>query len=349
MTVDEAMSRSDAAQAQFWASFPPAWGVLVRAFLELLEAETQATLEAGESDPSAYIGRPLSNAWNAIGVMLINCRLSGLAEQLFRESLKRELELESQYQIRFHKGYSYHNLGLAQVGQGNWNEGIQNIRRAVQEDIDSGVTMENSHAHRVTRSMVVAPERDALKGSLTPVLGANGYPPDPHVLDGLFEGLTLEMSLQAAFSIKTARTTSGDTEFGRTLRLNALRDACHILEVWLRNHGHVGRGLKPCLDSAYGDTGGAWWPRLCNLWQSGHLTSANCTADAEARIDDIETAVPALTPDHLLVRNHLFAGLLRNWTHHQFDPNARFLGDPDYQCLYCSPWICLWHAQSQSV
>jgi hypothetical protein len=278
--------------------------------------------------------------------MLIGRSLYGWAEQLFKESLAREQQVETEHGVRLHKGYSYHNLGLAQVAQGNWNEGVQSIRRAVQEDVQSGLTMQNSHAHNVTLSMVVAPEKDSLKAMLMPVLSASTYAVDPHVFDDLFDGFTLEMSLQAAFSARTARTTVGDTEFGRTLRLNAVRDACHILEAWLRERGHAGGGLKSCLDSAYKDIGAPWWSTTCAHWQ---LASASSTAEAAEHLTDIIGATPASTPDDLLARSHLLGGLMRNWTHHQFDPGAPFLGGAHYEGLFRSPWVCLWHAKASGL
>ena len=346
MTFDEAQLISQNAQAQFLAAGPATWDALVAAFRQLLAAEIEATLSAGEGDPDAYLARPLSNTWNPIGTMLIKRGMNGCAERLFRESLARELQSETEYGIRLHKGYSYCNLGLAQVNQGNWDEGIQNIRRAVQEDICSGFTMENSHAHKVTHRMVVAPEKDALRALLTPVLNASAYAANPQVFDELFDSFTLEMSLQAAFSARTARTTVGDTEFGRTLRLNAVRDACHIFEAWLRERGHAGSGLRPCLDSAYGGGGAPWWSTTCTHWQ---LASAGSTAEAAAHLVDIIVATPALTPDDLLARSHLLAGLMRNWTHHQFDPGAAFLGGADYDGIYRSPWVCLWHAKASGL
>jgi len=346
MTFGEAKLLSDDAIAQFLQTGPAAWDRLVAAFRQLVAAEIEATLSAGAGDPDAYLARPLSNAWNRIGTMLIKRGMNGYAEQLFKETLAREQQVEAEHGVRLHKGYSCHNLGLAQVAQGNWEEGIQNIRRAVQEDISSGFTMANSWAHKVTRRIVVTPEREALKAALMPVLGAHRYPADGQVFDELFDSFTLEMSLQAAFSNRTGRIAVGDTEFGRTLRFNALRDACHILEAWLRERGHGGGGLKPCLDSAYGGSGAAWWSATCAYWG---CASAGSTGEATAHLHDIRVATPAPTPDGLLARSHLVAGLMRNWTHHWFDPAASFLRDPDYVAVYQSPWICLWHAKASGL
>jgi hypothetical protein len=169
-------------------------------------------------------------------------------------------------------------------------------------------------------------------------------PRHPSVLHDLFGDFGLEMCLRLAFAVRTARTAGDETDFGRTLRFDALRDTCHLFEAWLRAHGYGGKGVRSCLGSAYGGCGEVWWSGTCANW--GSLTSAEKTCEAESCVQKILVAFPTAVQDDLLGRSHLLTGLMRNRTAHQFDPDASFLCGPLYEQAYLAPWVCFYHAKA---
>ncbi|MBN1460202.1 MAG: hypothetical protein JXA57_11750 [Armatimonadetes bacterium] len=313
-------------------------------FEELLEWELQITLNKGQEDPAHHIHRLESNAWNQIGTYLINtARLFGVAQILYKYVRQREDAFEEEHGIRLHKGYSYHNLGLCQMELGNWAEGVRNIRRAVQEDIDSGVPEEKSHAHRVTWHAIVKLRLRKMGAEVRAFGNSCNLAVSKDLLVQVFEQKPIEQGLQAAYAIVTSELPESPTDFARSLRFNALRDSCHILEVFLRDLGHIGNGLANCLDAAYGGQGISWWSPFC-VQRGNGLTGAANDQEAVGNWSYIH-AYGAMQHDDLLVRAHLVSSLMRNWTHHQFSTSAPLLNDPVYPKLLRYVWLCVAYAQ----
>lgn len=338
-------------QQQFRNGWDPLRKTLVEDFQRLLGWELVTALKKRDANaPQRIIHRtPEADAWNNIGLMLIQLHLCGLAEALYEHARRTEHEFECEHAVTLHKGYSLHNLGVSQVLQGNWDDGLQNIQRALIEDEKSGVRKEDSHAYDVLHRKIIWPKRDYIKNQLRHRCKQNGLALiTDQTIDDLFDSFDYEQRLFAAYTISVAMFSEPDTQFGRIRRLNALRDSCYLFESWFRKCGHQGNGLKACLGSAYGGQPPAWWSAARGLWDE--TTWAGTALEVQNQLVSITCTAGQPNEHDFLVRSHLYTGLMRNWTHHQFDPAAPvFRNYVQYAELLESVWICMAYAEATGV
>jgi len=78
-----------------------------------------------------------ASVWNQLGVHFLHNKMYLDALIICEHMLHTISNVESKQDVSIHKGLPLHNLGVTQVNLKNYDEGIPNILRAYEEDIET--------------------------------------------------------------------------------------------------------------------------------------------------------------------------------------------------------------------
>ena len=77
-----------------------------------------------------------ASIWNELGLWFLSNQMFLDAANIYQHMLNTILKIEKEKGIVIHKGLALHNLGVAQLNMKDYDEGIPNILRAYDEDVE---------------------------------------------------------------------------------------------------------------------------------------------------------------------------------------------------------------------
>ena len=276
-----------------------------------------------------------ASIWNDIGGFFVTRGMPSDAELLYKRMLDTEIAVENKQKGLLHKGMALYNLGISQINQKNFDEGVPNVLDAFEEDV-------RQVGERQARFLLAHRLKEGLLVFISSYL-------DEHFLKTLKQNVG-DKDLQGYSSLDLLKILDEPEKFfvckivntkaiarfrtdmyTRVVLFDNLRNVCLLTELVLKKNGTkvtLG-GLVPEIFS-----------KLTEKWVDVFKNNVKLT-----RFDDPQSQLPpikqfevninkvmanAFHPDTGL--NHLariFLGtvLLRNYTSHFFDEYLPLLQD----------------------
>lgn len=306
-------------------------------YQNLIEAEN--LISSGKID---LMNDDLRNEiWNEIGEFFFNHGLFTDCERINNNFLKILNLYDPTSKIP--RGGVQYNLGIAQLNQRNFDEGIPNILKALIEDekIHGKLKASNMHAAKVRESFNIFTVSIVDKNFMTILekfikLDASKKTATKDLLSILPTDAD-QFLLTKSINIFHNISFESDT-YSKVLMFDNLKTICLILENSLRIKGK-GDTLKPLIYNVFkNDQWLKYFKENANLTNFRDPTKKGALKKFEAQLMKIEnknfTNIPAnlSSEEKFLIYAFLKSTLLRNLTAHLFDLNASILQNiSDYQ------------------
>lgn len=266
--------------------------------------------------------------WNGLGTFFLYNGMYLDALKIYEHMLQTVWRTESNKGVSIHKGLPLHNIGVAQINLRNYDEGIPNILRAYEEDVE---TFGQTNAEKMLASRVA----EGLYKFVSKVVD-NNYLTEFNRYSGLNikNTITLMQNMNEAEKLFFAKiinskklVTFHDDIYTRVTTFDNLKNLCLLLESNLRRRSK-GTDLLPGL--------------IINIfqkepWEKYYETNkalknfdrTSAVADFEQKLEKIAKLKAAGKPDiDFVVSNFLTTVLVRNFTAHYLNEKLKILSDP---------------------
>lgn len=269
-----------------------------------------------------------ASVWNDLGLYFLNngMFLDGL--KIYEHMLRTIPKVEGAKSVTIHKGLPLHNMGVAQINLRNYDEGIPNILRAYEEDID---TYGETEAEKMLASRVV----EGIFAFISKVVD-NNYLGEFNRQSGLNvkNAMTLIRNMNEAeklFFVKTINSkklvTFHDDIYTRVTMFDNLKNLCLLLESNLRRRSKRTNLLPGLITNIFQKEPWEKYYEANKTLKNFDRTSA--VADFEQKLEKIEKLKAASKTDiDFTVANFLTISLVRNFTAHYLNEKLNVLSDP---------------------
>ena len=266
-----------------------------------------------------------SSIWEHLGTNFLGIGLFSDALRVYTNMLETIDQVEKDQTVKIHKGLPLHNMGVAQLYLGNYDEGIPNILKAYEEDIKSL-------------------GRGKAKKQLASKVKEGLYEFSGKIIDGNYL-----KEFRARSGKKNRKTIAlmrrmDETEklfFSKIINSSKLvqfHDDIYTRVVLYDNVGNLALLLESNLKrrSGFTDTLIPLTTRIFRRepWKRDYennlgLTSYTNLADFETKLNNILAGPFSANPqDNFIATNFLVASLIRNFTSHYINEQLSFLSDP---------------------
>lgn len=264
---------------------------------------------------------------NDLGLYFLNngMYLDGL--KIYEHMLQTIPKVEAAKSVTIHKGLPLHNMGVAQINLRNYDEGIPNILKAYEEDID---TFGEAEAEKMLASKVVGGLFDFISKVVD-----NNYLGEFNRQSGLNvkNTITLMQNMNAAeklFFVKIVNSkkliTFHDDIYTRVAMFDNLKNLCLLLESNLRRRSKRTDLLPGLIINIFHKEP---WKKYYEAYKNlKNFDRKNAVADFEQNLEKIEKLKAAGKPDiDFVVSNFLTTVLVRNFTAHYLNEKLDILSD----------------------
>lgn len=269
-----------------------------------------------------------ASVWNDLGLYFLNNGIYLDALRIYEHMLQTIPKLESAKSMAIHKGLPLHNIGVAQINLRNYDEGIPNILKAYEEDID---TFGETEAEKMLASKVMG----GLFNFISKVVD-NNYLGEFNSQSGfnVKKTITLMQNMNAADKLFFAKTinskkvvTFHDDIYTKVTMFNNLKNLCLLLESNLRRRSKRTDLLPGLIIGIFQKEP---WEKYYEANKSlKNFDRTNAVADFEQKLEKIEKLKATGKPDiDFTVANFLTISLVRNFTAHYLNEKLNVLSDP---------------------
>lgn len=309
-----------------------------RAELGLILEEINDNMRSGKMDIMKHVGLPGTRSiWNEVGVPLYLVGSFSDFERVFKEMLSViEAVKKEKGGLHIHKGLALYHIGISQIHQRNFDEGIPNVLAAYKED-KTTYGEENAKKHFAFNfnkdfvenlsELVDKAFFDEIKTILTSHQDLAGKSLKDLVTkfdesEKLFFAKTINSKMINKFSKNL---------YTRVILWDNLRNLCLLLEIYLKRRTGLTRMLGGLIPLTFQNEN---W---LNIYQN-HNTGTKDANDYGhyASIKDFSQKVQKLLSGGLftqtleadfLARVFLLSVLVRNFTAHNFDEYEQLLAN----------------------
>ncbi len=267
----------------------------------------------------------INNA-NQIGLNFMMDRYPQFAEIYYTALLTEILEFEKYKSKKFNKGIIYANLGVAQMANNKFDQGIANLLKAHEEDKDFIGT---SHDLELFKTSLYKQFEDnyidMMHKDLEYFGNQNGITISKTDVDKLFLSLKIENRLFLVTIIREMKKNleilkKNENIFTRTLLFSNIKNLCLFIEDFMKNI-LMKNGKTPSNQDLYNYINCTfkaepWWAKFQSEW---NLTKSANIQDFEKKLEKISKKTN---------NNHkrlLYLGCIRNFSGHHFDVSSSFL------------------------
>jgi tetratricopeptide (TPR) repeat protein len=288
-----------------------------------------------------------ASVWNDLGLFFLHNQMYLDALKIYEHMLQTILNVESTKGLRIHKGLPLHNMGVAQINLRNYDEGIPNVLRAYEEDIETfGIKeAERLLAYRVKEGLF----------DFTSRVIDNNYLKDFNEASGLKVQSTssLMQNMDEAEKLFFAKIVNSkklvafhDDIYTRVTMFDNLKNLCLILESNLKRRSRRSDMLPGLIVNIFSK----------EEWK-GHfeankaLTSYRDLSDFQNKIEQIEKLqfTGKIAVD-FMVSNFLTTALVRNFTAHYLNEKLDILRDPSkYDRIFAREIFSILYSLSYTV
>lgn len=292
---------------------------------------------SGKMDIEKHVGLPdTKSIWNEIGVPLYLVGSFSDFERIFQEMLSLIKEIEKKKSGKqIHKGLALYHIGLSQINQGNFDEGIPNILAAYEEDkITYGkAEAEKFFAYNFNKDFVENLSEIVEKNffnEMKTILASNANLAAKSLKDFI---TNLDENERLFFAkTMTSKITSKFSKdlYTRVILWDNLRNLCLLSEIYLKRRNRSTNMLGGQIPLTF--QGESW----LNIYRS-HRGSRNgndytyydSPADFKRKLQDLLTSgfFDSNMETDFLARVFLLSVLVRNFTAHNFDEYEQLLTD----------------------
>jgi len=291
-------------------------------------------MESGNIDILKHVGLPEAKSiWNEIALPLYLVGSYSDFERLFKEMLSVIEAVEKKKGGRIHKGLALYHLGLAQVSQRNFDEGIPNILDAYEEDkVTYGsedakryfaYNFNKDFLSRISRK-IEAIYFSQMKSKLVSNTGLASKS-----LENLVSTFDEGESLFFAKTMNSKMVNKFRNDFyTRVLLWDNLRNLCLLLEIYLKRKLSSNNMLGSLVPSAFNSD---VWMRIYishrGSRDANDYTYYSSPLDFSRKINQLLTDnfFSSNDEDDFLARVFLLSVLVRNFTAHNFDEYEKLL------------------------
>jgi len=303
--------------------------------------------------PSLKDGDLDASVWNDLGLFFLRNRMWGDAELVYRHMLKTAFEVENRWG-HVHKGLALYNMGIAQINQKNFDEGIQNVLKAYEED-------ERKLGKDAAKKELAFRLKEGFLEFTSRVMDSNYLAKYKTEAGALASGIGLTWDLMVNMDdpekllfakIMTSKklVSFHDDIYTKVVLFDNLKNMCLILESNLRRRSKMKDGLSNIISIVFKQE--PWRSRFeaeRNLGERGLISYVN-SSDFEGKVDQIELVTQIGAPYDFVLRNLLMATLLRNFTAHYIEEKIRILNDPvKYESVFERVVFALLYALSYNI
>jgi len=294
-----------------------------------------------------------ASVWNDLGLFFLHNRMWGDAELVYRHMLETAIKVEDRWG-NVHKGLPLYNMGIAQINQKNFDEGIQNVLRAYEEDerklgrdaakkelafrLKEGFLEFTSHVVDSNYLAKFKAEAGALASGIGTTWDLMANMDDPEKL--LFAKIMTSKKL----------VSFHDDIYTKVVLFDNLKNTCLILESNLRGRSKIKDGLSNIISTVFRQE--PWRSRFeteRNRGERGLLSYVDLS-DFESKVKQIELISQIGPPYDFVLRNFLMATLVRNFTAHYIEEKINILNDPiRYESVFERVLFALLYALSYNV
>jgi len=269
-----------------------------------------------------------ASVWNDLGLYFLNNGIYLDALRIYEHMLQTIPKVESAKSMAIHKGLPLHNMGVAQINLRNYDEGIPNILKAYEEDID---TFGEAEAEKMLASKVVG----GLLNFISKVVD-NNYLSEFNKQSGLNvkNTITLMQNMNEAEKLFFAKTVNSkklvtfhDDIYTRVTMFNNLKNLGLLLESNLRRRAKRADYLPKLITNIFQHEPWKKYYEANKALKS--YDGKKAVADFEQNLEKIEKLKAAGKPDiDFTVSNFLTISLVRNFTAHYLNDKLNVLNDP---------------------
>ena len=293
---------------------------------------------SGKMDIEKHVGLPkTSSIWNEIGVPLYIVGSFSDFERIFKEMLSviRVIEKKKRDGNHIHKGLALYHIGLSQINQGNFDEGIPKVLAAYEEDkITYGESeAKKFFAYNFNKDFVENLSEIVDKNffnEMKTILTSNTNLAAKSLKD-LITNLDENEKLFFAKTVNSKITSRFSKDlYTRVVLWDNLRNLCLLSEIYLKRRNRAANMLGGLIPLAF--QGESWLNTYLSHRGSrdgNDYTYYNSTADFKRKLQDLLTSgsfAPNTEMD-FLARVFLLSVLVRNFTAHNFDEYEQLLTD----------------------
>lgn len=265
-----------------------------------------------------------ASVWNDLGLFFLHNRMYLDALKIYEHMLQTISELESQQSVAIHKGLPLHNIGVAQINLKNYDEGIPNVLKAYEEDIEifGSTRAETQLAYKVKQGLFDFTSRvidnnylkEFNKLSRLNVKNTSSLMENMDEAEKLFFAKIVNSKKLIAFH---------DDIYTRVTMFDDLKNLCLILESNLKRRSGRTDYLPKLITNIFSNEE---WTKYFEANRT--LTSYNSIADFENKLKSIESLkVSSKSEVNFITSNFLTTSLIRNFTAHYLTEKLDLLQD----------------------
>jgi len=261
-----------------------------------------------------------STVWNDYGIWFLRNGDFSSAELVYKRLLDLE-KILTEKDPELHKGLPLYNMGIAQIKQRNFDEGIQNILRAYEEDI-------RTHGKAKAQEMLAFKLKEGLSNFISKAVD-NNYLPEFNRMHSPTAKSTSDLmknmeEAEELLFLKTINSTKSlgfhDDIYTKVVLLDNIKNLAMLIEYNIRRRSK----RKVHLSEADEVFPTSKWAGHFRAYRT--LTSYKNIPDFEGNMDGIKKLTPSGDPaTNFFLRNFLTAALIRNFVAHYLDENLQIL------------------------
>lgn len=286
-----------------------------------------------------------SSAWNDYGIWFLRSEMYSDAERVYERLLRLNRNLEEKFG-RLHKGLALYNMGIAQIKQRNFDQGIQNILKAYMEDV-------TTHGKIKAEEMLAYKLKDGLSDFISKVID-NNWLGQFNKGSQLSVGSTFDLmkNMEEAEKLLFVKTINAAKSlefhldvYTQVVLFDNLKNLAMLLEYNIRRRSKKKLYLTE-VDQIFPS---ASWTNHFKLHKRT-LTHYINVKDFESKIKTITTLSPSTNAsDNFLLRAFLTTALIRNFAAHYLDENIEILSDEKkYNHVFSQVVFALLYTLSQT-
>jgi len=267
----------------------------------------------------------INNA-NQIGLKFMMEGYPQLAEIYYTALLTEILEFEKYKSKKFNKGIIYANLGVAQMADNKFDEGIANLLKAHEEDKDFiGTPHELELFKKPLYKQFEDNYKDIMHKDLEYFGNQNGVTISNTEVNKLLLNLKIENRLFLITIIREMNKNlkilkNNENIFTRTLLFSNIKNLCLFIEDFIKNI-LMKNGKTPPNQDLYNYINctfnkESWWAKFQSEW---NLAKPENIQDFEK---NLKTISKKANNNH---KRLLYLGCIRNFSGHHFDVSSSFL------------------------
>ena len=292
---------------------------------------------SGKIDIEKHVGLPkTSSIWNEIGVPLYIVGSFSDFERIFQEMLSLIKEIEKKRSGKqIHKGLALYHIGLSQINQGNFDEGIPNVLAAYEEDKRTygESEAEKFFAYNFNKDFVENISGIVDKNffnEMKTILASNTNLAAKSLKD-LITNLDENEKLFFAKTVNSKITLKFSKDlYTRVVLWDNLRNLCLLLEIYLKRRNKATNMLGGLITLTF--QGENWLNTYISHRGSkdnNDYTYYASAANLKQKLQDLLTSgfFDPNTEMDFLARVFLLSVLVRNFTAHNFDEYEQLLTD----------------------